>query len=113
MRKTVANRLVYLSFLVFLGIPAARAQGTGTIHGAVSDASAAGVPNAKVTALLGERGATRTVATDSAGGSAFPELPLGTYSIRVEVAGFKTFVLTGVELTANANARVDATMEVG
>jgi hypothetical protein len=71
------------------------------------------VPNAKVTALLGERGVSRTVATDSAGDYVFPELPIGTYSVRVEVAGFKTFVQTGVELTANANARVDARMEVG
>ncbi len=110
MRKVVLGAFVYF---LFLGVPAAQAQGTGTIHGAVSDPSSAGVPNAKVTAVLGERGATRTVVTDSAGDYIFPELPIGTYSVRVEVAGFKTFVLTGVELTANANARVDAKMEVG
>jgi outer membrane receptor protein involved in Fe transport len=100
-------------YFFLFGMPGAFAQGTGTIHGAVTDQSAASVLNAKVTAVLGERGATRTVSTDAQGSYVFPELPVGAYTVRVEVSGFKTFVQSGVELTANANARVDARLEVG
>ena len=109
------NRTITLGVVYFLlsGVPAAFAQGTGTVHGQVTDQSAAAVPNAKVTAVLGERGATRTVSTDGQGSYVFPELPIGDYTVRVEVAGFKTFAQSGIELTANANARVDARLEVG
>jgi hypothetical protein len=111
-----AQILLHIAFVLWLLIPGARlahAQGTGAIHGAVTDASSAAVPNAKVTAVLGDRGATRTVATDTQGGYVLPSLPIGSYSVRVEVPGFKTFVQSGVELSANENARVDAVMEIG
>ena len=101
----------FASFLL-LGIPAF-GQGTGTIHGAVTDPSVAAVPRAEVTAVLGGRGATRTVATDAHGAFVFPELPIGIYSVRVAMSGFKTFLQSGVELTANANVRVDAQLQVG
>ena len=89
------------------------AQGTGTIHGSVTDASTAAVLNAKVTAVLEERGTTRIVATDAQGNYVFPLLPIGTYTVRVEVSGFKTFVQSGIELSANDNDRVDAQLELG
>ena len=97
---------------LLLGVPAF-AQGTGTIHGVVSDPTAASVPNAAVTVVLDERGTTRTVSTDAQGSFVFPELPIGTYSVRVAASGFKTFLQSGIELTANANARVDAQLQVG
>jgi len=40
-------------------------------------------------------------------------LPVGTYIIRVEAAGFKTFSQQGIGLTSNQNVRVDAKLEVG
>jgi hypothetical protein len=113
-RNLKSEILLPIALVLWLLIPRlAHAQGTGAIHGAVTDASSAAVPNAKVTATLGERGATRTVATDTQGGYVLPSLPIGSYSVRVEVPGFKTFVQSGVELSANENARVDAVMEIG
>jgi outer membrane receptor protein involved in Fe transport len=89
------------------------AQGTGTIHGSVTDPASAAVTNAKVTAVLEERGTTRTVSTDAQGTYVFPLLPIGTYTLKIEVSGFKMFVQSGVDLSANANARVDARLELG
>jgi outer membrane receptor protein involved in Fe transport len=89
------------------------AQGTGTIHGSVTDASTAAVVNAKVTVILEERGTTRTVTTDSSGAYVFPLLPIGTYTVKVELEGFKTFQQSGIELSTNDNARVDAQLELG
>jgi outer membrane receptor protein involved in Fe transport len=113
-RSSKSEILLPIALVLWLLIPRlVHAQGTGAIHGAVTDASSAAVPNAKVTAVLGERGATRTVATDTQGGYVLPSLPIGSYRVRVEVPGFKTFVQSGVELSANENARVDAVMEIG
>src|SRR5262249_25504684 len=106
-----ANRLVLCSF--FLAGHALYAQGTGTIHGSVTDGSGSAVVNAKVTAVLEERGTTRIVTTDSQGNYVFPLLPVGTFTIRVEVSGFKTFAQSGIELSANDNDRIDAKLELG
>src|SRR5713226_5993019 len=88
-------------------------QGVGTIHGTVTDASGKSIPKAKVTAVLEDRGATRTIETDDQGGYVFPSLPVGRWEVRVEAAGFKIFSQSGVELSSNGNARVDGKLEVG
>ena len=106
------NVLMVLRVLVF-ATPVLHAQGTGTIHGSVTDASTAAVVNAKVTAILEERGTTRAATTDSQGTYVFPLLPIGSYTIRIEVNGFKVFVRSGIELSASENDRVDAQLEIG
>src|SRR5260370_27996273 len=95
-----------------LFVSLAFAQGIGTIHGTVTDASGETVPQAKVVAVLEERNTTRSIETDNEGSYAFPSLPVGKYAVHVEALGFKTFSQTGVELTSNENARLDATLEV-
>jgi len=89
------------------------AQGTGTIAGTVSDPTGAAVPNATVTATLEERATTRTAPVNAEGQYVLTLLPVGTYTIRVEAAGFKTFSQQGIGLTSNQNVRVDAKLEVG
>lgn len=102
---------VMLVFLVHV-VPVF-AQGTGTIHGTVTDPSGSAVPGATVDATHEERGASRKVVTDALGGYVLPLLPVGTYTIHVESSGFKTFSHRGVSLTANQNVRVDAALELG
>ena len=106
------SAFVYL-FVFSLAGRALYAQGTGTIHGSVTDPATAAVTNAKVTAILEERGTTRGVSTDSQGNYVFPLLPVGTYTVKVEVSGFKSFVQSGIDLSTNDNARVDAQLELG
>lgn len=89
------------------------AQGTGTITGNVTDPSGLAAAGATVTALLEERGTTRTISVDDRGVYVLPLLPVGTYAIKVEAQGFKTFSQSGVTLTLNQNVRVDARLEVG
>ncbi|HUQ93675.1 MAG TPA: carboxypeptidase-like regulatory domain-containing protein, partial [Bryobacteraceae bacterium] len=88
-------------------------QGNGTIHGTVTDPSGAAVPNAKVTALLDERGTTRDFTTPAGGDYVFPSLAIGTYTITVEAPGFKSFRRSGVSLTTEQNVRVDVQLQVG
>jgi outer membrane receptor protein involved in Fe transport len=89
------------------------AQGTGTIHGTVTDASGLAVPGATVIATLESRGTQRNVTTDSRGDYVLPLLPVGTYAIQAEVKGFKTFRQQGITVNATDNVRVDAQLEVG
>lgn len=89
------------------------AQGNGTIHGTVVDPSGAAVPEAKVIAILDERGTTRNFITATGGDYVFPSLAIGTYTITVEAAGFKSFRRSGVGLTTEQNVRVDVQLQVG
>ncbi len=86
-------RAVHISLLlavVALLSPRASGQGetTSAIVGQVSDASNAAVSGAVVTVTSRETGATRIAHTDDAGRFNFPQLKPGTYSVRVEAAGF-------------------------
>ncbi|MFB3827197.1 MAG: carboxypeptidase regulatory-like domain-containing protein [Bryobacteraceae bacterium] len=92
---------------------AALAQGSGTIHGNVSDPTGLPVAGATVTSTMVERGSIRTTSTGPDGAYVLPVLPVGSYSIKIETPGFKIFTQDGVQLTSNENVRVDARLEVG
>src|SRR5260370_18444378 len=66
------------------------AQGNfGRILGTVTDQTGAVLSGATVTVIDTERGVARTLTTDPAGEHNAPTLIPGTYSVRVEPAGFK------------------------
>jgi outer membrane receptor protein involved in Fe transport len=107
------TRFILLGAMICSTLEIVLAQGGGTIHGSVSDASGATIPNASVTALHVERGLARTVATNERGEYVLPLLPVGTYHVSVEAKGFAPFKQQQIELTANDNVRVDAELKVG
>ena len=51
-----------------------------------------------------DTGLTQTVNTDSAGSFLFSRLPVGTYQLTGEKAGFTTYVQSGIQLTVNQTA---------
>ena len=85
---------------------------TGTIVGTVSDTNGV-VPGASITIKEVNRGTSDTSVTDASGIYTAPFLTPGTYSVEVNVPGFKKWVRTGVVLQVNQRARVDVTLEVG
>lgn len=90
------------------------AQGfDGTLRGTVKDASAAVIANASVTATNDATKSLRTVETTSDGTFNFPNLQVGSYTVTVEVKGFKKYVRKGVEVKANQVVEVSAALEVG
>lgn len=93
---------VVLALAAVLGLaPAGRGQVTsGTIFGAVQDSSGALIPNATITATEPNKGVTRTTTSSSNGTFSIPNLLPGTYSVRVESAGFGTLTKSGVILNA-------------
>jgi hypothetical protein len=85
---------------------------TGSIVGAVSDASCAVLPGVTVT-LTGERliGGTQTFTTDAT--YRFDRLSPGEYAVKFELQGFKTIERAAIRLNAAFTATVNAKLEVG
>ena len=79
---------------------------TGEISGTVTDPSGAVVPGATVELIREGTSATRTGTTNQSGIFVFPALPPGTYTLKVNAAGFRSFEQTGIVLTANERVSV-------
>ena len=86
---------------------------TASITGTVTDPSGAAVVGATVTATSEERGITYTAETNDSGLYRIAQLPVGTYSLKVEKSGFSSVVAPAFVLTLNQVARVDIAMKVG
>jgi Carboxypeptidase regulatory-like domain/TonB-dependent Receptor Plug Domain len=89
------------------------AQETATILGTVSDQSGAVVPNATVTITNSSTGASRSLTTNESGAYNAPDLQIGTYSLKVDAAGFKSYQKNSVVLNVNATVRSDISLSVG
>jgi hypothetical protein len=85
---------------------------TGDVQGTVTDASGAGVANAKVTIKNIGTGASRTVATGAGGEFSVPQLEIGEHLVTVEKDGFKSFA-QHVVVRSGEKTRVDALMQLG
>src|SRR5215470_6221146 len=85
----------------------------GVITGTVKDTSGAVVPGAQVTAIQAGTNTNFQTKTTASGDFTVPSLPVGTYQVRVENAGFKTFVANKVEVAAGATVPLDVAMELG
>ena len=86
---------------------------TASVTGTVTDPSGAAVPGATVTAKSVERGITYNASTNDAGLYRISQLPVGTYELKVEKAGFSTTTHPAFVLTLNQIARIDIGMKVG
>ncbi len=85
---------------------------SGTLVGSVRDANGV-VPGASVTIREVSRGTSNTYVTDESGSYTAPFLSPGTYTVEVNVQGFRRWRREGVILQVNQQARVDVTLEVG
>ena len=106
----VAAQITLIAWLI--AAPTDAQVTTGTIVGIVTDSSGI-VPGAAVTIREVNRGTSDTVLTDGTGGYTAPFLTPGTYTIEVQVPGFKKWVRSGVVLEVNQRARVDVGLELG
>src|SRR5262249_35605963 len=110
-----ALRGLFVSLLVFVVVSAtAGAQvTTAAIVGKVADATGAVVPGAQVTVTNLGTNIARSVVANETGDYVVNLLPVGRYSVRIEVPGFKAFTVGELILVAGDRARVDAKLEVG
>ncbi|MBV8674273.1 MAG: TonB-dependent receptor [Acidobacteriaceae bacterium] len=88
-------------------------QITAAITGTVTDAAGAVINGAAVTVTDTEHGTVYSAKTIDGGIFNFPHVPIGTYTVRVEAAGFETAVQSGITLVLNQTARLGFKMKVG
>jgi Carboxypeptidase regulatory-like domain/TonB dependent receptor len=108
------RRSFIAAFILALGGTLALAQsGTTSLRGTVLDKSGAAIVGAKVTLSSESQGLHRDTTTNSAGGYEFTSLTPGTYSLTVEMSGFRKYDHGNLELLVNAPATENVTLQIG
>jgi len=88
-------------------------QGSVTIFGTITDSTGAVLPSIAVTVTNTQTGAVRQTVSTAAGTYVVPQLSVGTYSVRVEASGFKTFVQDNIRAQVDENRQVNIQMTLG
>ena len=110
---TLRKTLVASTLLLVLGVTNAVAQQqTGEIYGRAADTSGAVLPGATVTVAGPSLIQPRVAVTSETGTYRIPELPIGTYSVTFELAGFKTTAVQDIRVTIGFRAQVNASLEL-
>ncbi|MEK7406562.1 MAG: TonB-dependent receptor [Acidobacteriota bacterium] len=102
-----------VSLCLFLSALAFGQTSTGTVVGAVRDATGAVVVGAKVTVANQNTGVASEWQSDSLGNYLVPYLPPGPYRITVEYQGFRTAVSADIPVQVNHTSRVDFSLTPG
>jgi carboxypeptidase family protein len=111
--SSLARNFVFAFLLSCLTCGALWAQVTAQISGTVKDASGAVLPGVEVTATQTATGLVRTAVSNETGSYILSNLPVGPYKLEAALAGFRTFVQTGIVLQVDANPVLNITLEVG
>jgi hypothetical protein len=118
MLRARSNRVravaVWTAAALLLTSTTALAQGsTATVRGNIQDSSGAVLPGATVTVInTGTKGVQSTV-SDDRGQYLVAGLFPGTYDLRVELSGFKTYERKAVSLGPNDTRGIDVRLDVG
>ena len=104
-----------LAFVLLLGSapPAAAQDYRGKVSGTVSDVNTAAIPGARVVLHNDETGVDVERQTDSDGRYQFDFVDPGTYTVSVELAGFKRAEQKNVLVRQRGDVTADITLEVG
>ena len=109
--KRIAIFFVLVAAL--LATSSALAQSTATVQGTVTDSKGAVLPNATVIVKNRATSTERTTQTDSNGNYQVAALPVGVYSIEVQLQGFKTGLADQVTLEVAKTVVQNFQMDVG
>ena len=113
-RLLLTISLAALAIVAGAGLAFAQAGTTRTtLSGLVVDTGGAVVPGATVEVKHVATGVVTTVTTNATGAFIVPTLDAGIYSVTVSLTGFKTIVLTDVELISAVPRAVRVALEVG
>jgi len=100
-----------VTLLIIASVAPGFAQQTGEIQGRITDNSGAVLPGVTVTLTATDR-APLTAVTSATGTFLFPRLPIGVYSLKFELTGFKTVVVDAIRLTINQSANFNQLLEI-
>lgn len=113
MRLQLLPTLVLLFVAVaFVATSALAVETTGKITGAVNDPKGLIVAGARVTITNVDTGVSLKAETNSDGLYEVPNLPPGTYQVKIEMQGFRTIVHQKVVVEVATVTRVDSKLEL-
>ncbi|HEX2442726.1 MAG TPA: carboxypeptidase regulatory-like domain-containing protein, partial [Vicinamibacterales bacterium] len=87
-------------------------QQTGEIFGRVSDTSGAVLPGVTVTLTGPALLQPQTAITSENGAYQFPRIPIGTYTVKFDMPGFKSLVREGVRVEIGFTAQINAQLAI-
>ncbi|MGA8670733.1 MAG: carboxypeptidase-like regulatory domain-containing protein, partial [Terracidiphilus sp.] len=99
--------LPVICFLALMFSPDMHGQATGSFSGNVIDKSGSAVPGATVVATSEGTGLARDGKTDNTGHYLIPLLPVGTYTVRVDAAGFQSAETKDLRLQVDEARELD------
>lgn len=112
-RSSTRWSLALLILLLYFSFAPASAQTTGaTLQGTVADEQGGLLPGASVTVTNVETGVARALTTDERGWYRAAALQPGAYALKVELAGFVTYVRSGLTLTIAQEATVGVSLKL-
>jgi hypothetical protein len=113
-RRVFTTLVMAIMLALALGSTNGRAQSTqGDILGTVKDGNGAVVPGATVTLTNADEGIVRTAKTSASGDYQFLDAVAAHYDIAVTATGFETWKVSGAQLAARQELRVDVKLAVG
>jgi len=104
---------IRIAILLYLSATTAFSQVTASLSGVITDPTGASVPSARVALTNTDTSVRRDALSNEAGLYQFPLLQPGTYSLTVQVDGFKQVTRDAIRLEVNQAARIDFAMQVG
>ena len=111
--RDVFMRLLLTGVVLALTAAPVLGQGASSIAGVVVDTAGGAIPGANVVVTSDTTGTKFEAVTNGSGAFNVPALPVGTYSVSVSLAGFKTSVTTDVRVQLGIPTNVKATLDVG
>src|SRR5882672_6252049 len=112
--KSILWAAVLALFSLFISVSYSNAQSTGgRIRGTVTDASGGALVGANVVITNEATGVERNTATGSNGEYVFLEVPVGTYDVSANQAGFKKYLRKGIVVNLNEVLNLDIVLQVG
>lgn len=84
----------------------------GSLDGRVFDTDGGALPGATVTATNSDRGFSRVAVTAADGAFRFAALPIGTYTLQVELEGFSSYTQSGVQVQVASTTDVEVTLKL-
>jgi hypothetical protein len=113
MRKPSLSIACALILCVNLAVQGFAQVNTASLTGLVTDPTGAAVAGAAVTAKNRATNVDTSATTDASGYYTFASLPVGIYTLTIEVQGFKKTVQDNVALEVGQKARIDFSLAVG
>lgn len=107
-----SRSLLLVGFLLLLLPNLLFAQtNAGSLSGSVSDGSGAALPGVTITATNAATGFNRTVVSESDGSYRFASLPIGTYDVTADLAGFGSLTTRNVEVNVATDRNLNITLK--